>query len=93
MFNLWIYDRRPVCSARMQHGGTVAYCPTASMESAAEGPEMYAVAVREKRVGADDNVLPFQAPQDAASRETQRRGGVNRRYRPKGRGKGPASRD
>lgn len=93
MFNLWIYNRRPVCSARMQHGGSAAYNPAVSAENEDEKPVMYAVAVREQRVGAEDNVLPFQAPQDAALRETQRRGGATRRDRPKGRGKGPAVRD
>ena len=93
MFNLWIYDRRPVCSARMQHGGSAAYNPAVSAENEDEEPVMYVVAVHEQRVGAEDNVLPFQAPQDAALRDTHRRAGATRRHRPKGRGKGPFARD
>jgi len=93
VFNLWIYDRRPVCSARMLHGGSAAYNPAGFAENGSEEPVMYAVAVLEQRVGAEDNVLPFQAPQDAAQRETQRRGGATRRNRPKGRGKGSSTRD
>lgn len=93
MFNLWIYQRRSVCSVRMQHGGSAAYNPAGSFEVQAEQPVMFAVAVREQRAGGEDNVLPFRLPQDAAQRETLRRGGANRRRRPKGRGKGPSSRD
>ena len=93
MFNLWIYHRRPVCSVRMQHGGSSAYNPAGSSENEAEEPVVFAVAVSEQRGGAEDNVLPFCTPQEAAQRENRRRGATNRRNRPKGRGKSPSTRD
>ena len=92
MFNLWIYHRRPACSARMQHGGSAAYHPAGSSENEAEQPVVFAVAVSEQGPSGEDNVLPFLAPQEAAQREARLRGLANRR-RPKGRDKGPASRD
>jgi len=93
VFNLWIYQRRPVCSARMQHGGSAAYNPAVASENQAEKSVMFAVAVSEQRGGGEDNILQFRAPQDAAQRESRLRGTTNRRNRLKGRGKGPSSRD
>lgn len=93
MFNLWIYHRRPFGTVRMQHGGSSAYNPAGSSENEAEEPVVFAVAVSEQRGGAEDNVLPFCTPQEAAQRETHRRGATKRRNRPKGRGKGSSKRD
>lgn len=93
MFNLWIYHRRPACSVRMLHGGSAAFNSAGSLENEAEQPVVYAVAVSEQRGAAEDNVLPFCAPQEAAQREARLRGTTNRRHRLKGRGKGPSSRD
>ena len=93
MFNLWIYQRRSACSVRMQHGGSAAYNPAGSSENEAEEPVMFALAVSEQRASAENNVLPFRAPQDGAQRETRLRGTSNGRRRLKGRGKSPSSRD
>ncbi len=93
MFNLWIYQRRSACSVRMQHGGSAAYNPAGSSQNEAEEPVMLALAVSEQRGPAEDNVLPFRAPQDGAQRETRVRSAANGRRRLKGRGKSPSSRD
>jgi hypothetical protein len=91
VFNLWIYQRRSACSARMQHGGSAAYNPAGMAENEGEQPVMFAIAVSEQRGGGEDNVLPFRAPQDTG--QPRLRGTTNRRNRLKGRGKGPSSRD
>jgi len=86
VFNLWIYQRRSSCSARLQHGGSSVLTPMEGLESAVEWSVARAVA------GADqvtsDNVLPFQSPRDSVSRDPAVPADRKRRGRPKGRGHG-----
>ena len=89
MFNLWIYQRRPACSARMQHGGSASVQPKdENLVDLAERPEARAVVNSAQPAAAESKVLPFRSPLDAGQREglalLDRKG----RSRSKGRGKG-----
>ena len=86
MFNLWIYQRRPACSARMQHSGSSAFTPIEQREEAVAELLAEWIAVNaEQPVQREDNVLPFNAPRDATPREATGRSGRKPRGRPKGR--------
>jgi hypothetical protein len=69
MFNLWIYQRRPACSARMQHGGSSAVQPK---EEDTPTPKEWAaarIAVNAAQSGAAENkVLPFRTPREGLVR-------------------------
>ncbi len=79
MFNLWIYQRRASCLARMQHSGPGAFIPLEKREEAVADLLAEWIAVNaDQPIQRDDNVLPFRAP-----RETAQRG--KPRGRPKGR--------
>jgi len=81
VFNLWIYQRRPACSARMQHSGSSAFTPIEQREEAVAELLAEWIAVNaEQPVQREDNVLPFNAPRDASNRA-----GRKPRGRPKGR--------
>lgn len=70
MFNLWIYQRRPACSARMQHGGSASVQPRE--EAAAVPAERLAerAVVNAAKTGpAENKVLPFRSPGDGLTRE------------------------
>ena len=85
MFSLWIYQRRPACAARMQHGGSSSVLP-AQEEAAEEGLQaLWAVASADPALTQDDNVLPFQSPRETASADSAGRSGRKPRGRPKGR--------
>jgi hypothetical protein len=86
VFNLWIYQRRSSCSARLQHGGSSALTPMEGLESVVEWSVARAVAGIDQ--GPSDNVLPFRSPRDAVSREPAVPADRKRRGRPKGRGHG-----
>lgn len=85
MFNLWIYQRRPACSARMQHGGSASVQPEEEFDvEPVEQPEAR-VAVNSGQAGSVENkVLPFRSPLDAAPRD----GLVRTDRKPHGRSKG-----
>lgn len=86
MFNLWIYQRRPACSARIQHSGSSASTPIEQREEAVAELLAEWIAVNaEQPVHREDNVLPFNAPRDAAPREATGRTDRKPRGRPKGR--------
>jgi len=85
MFNLWIYQRRPACSARMQHGGSASVQPIEEFGvEPAERSEARAV-VNSGQAGVVENkVLPFRSPLDAGARD----GLVRAERKPHGRSKG-----
>ena len=88
MFNLWIYQRRPACSARMQHDGPTSTQPMDEfLAQSAERAEAGAV-ISAAKAAVENKVLPFRSPLDAGQREglalLDRKG----RSRSKGRGKG-----
>lgn len=89
MFNLWIYNRRSACSARMQHGSLVAVQPADMCGVAAGAGQVKAVASAEGATRSEDNVLPFRTPQEAQRDTAQRSGRTGIRGRPKGRGAKP----
>lgn len=69
MFNLWIYQRRPACSARMQHGGSASIQPMEEfLARAAESAEARAVVAAAKAAG-ETKVLPFRTPLDTLPRD------------------------
>ncbi len=69
MFNLWIYQRRPACSARMQHGGSASVQPMEEfLARAAESAEARAVVAAAKAAG-ESKVLPFRSPLDSLPRD------------------------
>jgi len=69
MFNLWIYHRRPACSARMQHGGSGSTQPMEEfLARAAESAEARAVVAAAKAAG-EHKVLPFRTPLDTLPRD------------------------
>jgi hypothetical protein len=69
MFNLWIYQRRPACSARMQHSGSAAVQPIEEfIAQSAERAEARAVIAAAKAAG-ENKVLPFRSPVDAMPRD------------------------
>ena len=86
MFNLWIYQRRSTCSARLQHGGSSALTPMEALEPAVEWSVARAVAGIDQ--GPADNVLPFQSPRETVGRDPAVPADRKRRGRPKGRGHG-----
>ena len=70
MFNLWIYQRRPACSARMQHGGSASVQPREETASApAERLAERAVVNAAKPAPAEHKVLPFRSPGEGLGRE------------------------
>ena len=70
MFNLWIYQRRPACSARMQHGGSASVQPREETAAApAEWSAERAVVNASKASQPENKVLPFRSPSDGLSRE------------------------
>ena len=86
MFNLWIYQRRPACSARLHHSGSSAFTPIEQREEAVAELLAEWIAVNaEQPVQCEDNVLPFNAPRDTAPREANARTNRKPRGRPKGR--------
>lgn len=86
MFNLWIYQRRPACSARIQHSGSSTFTPIEQREEAVAELLAEWIAVNaEQPVQREDNVLPFNSPRDAVSREATGRTDRKPRGRPKGR--------
>ena len=88
MFNLWIYQRRPACSARMQHGGSASVQPQEEfgIETAEESEAR--MAVNSGQAGSVENkVLPFRSPLDAAPRDGILRTDRKSRGRSKGRSK------
>jgi hypothetical protein len=88
MFNLWIYQRRPACSARIQHGGSTAAQP---VDEEASTPKEWAaerIAVNAAQSGpAENKVLPFRTPIDGGSRDGLALGDRKPRGRPNGRSK------
>ena len=86
VFNLWIYQRRSTCSARLQHGGSSALTPMDKLDSAVEWSVARAVVGSDQ--GPSDNVLPFQLPRDTVNRDPVVPADRKRRGRPKGRGHG-----
>jgi hypothetical protein len=89
MFNLWIYQRRPACSARMQHGGSSSVQPREESPSSPKEWAAARVAVNAATSGAAENkVLPFRTPLDGVPREGLVRGGRKPRGRSNGRSKG-----
>lgn len=88
MFNLWIYQRRPACSARMQHGGSASMQPMDEVSAgSAERAEARAVVAAAKSAAAESKVLPFRLPFDAGPRDGLVSADRKRRGRPGGRGK------
>ena len=70
MFNLWIYQRRPACSARMQHGGSSSVQPREETSVAAtEWLTTRAVVNAAKSGPGENKVLPFRSPAEAVARE------------------------
>jgi hypothetical protein len=70
MFNLWIYQRRPACSARMQHGGSASVQPREETAPApAEWAAERAVVNATKASPPENKVLPFRSPGDGLARE------------------------
>jgi len=70
MFNLWIYQRRPACSARMQHGGSSAVQPRDEVNAApTEWSAARAVVNAAKSGPGENKVLPFRSPGDSVARE------------------------
>jgi len=89
MFNLWIYQRRPACSARMQHGGSASVQPMDEfIAQSVERAEARAVVNAAKSGGAENKVLPFRSPFDAAQRDGLVSPDRKRRGRSNGRSKG-----
>lgn len=90
MFNLWIYQRRPACSARMQHGGSASVQPVEENNAqSVEHAEARAVVNAAKAGAAENKVLPFRPPFDGAPREVMATAADRkRRGRPNGRTKG-----
>lgn len=85
MFNLWIYQRRPACSARMQHGGSASVQPIEEfIAQSAERAEARAV-VAASKAAVENKVLPFRSPFDSVPRDglvsadRKRRGRPNKR--------------
>lgn len=88
MFNLWIYQRRPACSARVQHGGSSAVQPREEDPSAPMEWAAARIAVNAAQSGpAENKVLPFRTPIDAVPREGLVRGDRKPRGRSNGRSK------
>jgi hypothetical protein len=88
MFNLWIYHRRPACSARMQHGGSASVQPAGEMDAGhAERTEIRAVVNSGQPAAAENKVLPFRSPLDTGARDGLVRGDRKPRGRSKGRSK------
>jgi hypothetical protein len=88
MFNLWIYHRRPACSARTQHGGSSAAQPRDEVGSAPKEWAAARIAVNAAQSGAAENkVLPFRTPIEGAPREGLVRGDRKPRGRSNGRSK------
>jgi len=87
MFNLWIYQRRPACSARMQHGGSSAVQPREEGSTPKEWAAAR-IAVNAAQAGpAENKVLPFRTPIDGVPREGLVRGDRKPRGRSNGRSK------
>ena len=88
MFNLWIYQRRSACSARMDHGGSSSATPTEGMVLAAEELVLAkAVATADQAQLPEDNVLPFRGSWEGAPRDGAAHLDRKPRGRPKGRSK------
>jgi hypothetical protein len=88
MFNLWIYQRRPACSARMQHGGSASVQPMSEMDAEhAEHAEARAVVNSSQSGTVENKVLPFRSPLDGVARDGLVRGDRKPRGRSKGRSK------
>jgi hypothetical protein len=86
VFNLWIYQRRPSCSGRIQHSGSSTFTPIEKREEAVAELLAEWIAVNaEQPVHREDNVLPFNSPRDGAPREATGRTDRKPRGRPKGR--------
>lgn len=89
MFNLWIYHRRPACSARMQHGGSSSVQPREEpVASPKEWSAARAVVNAGKSSPAENKVLPFRSPGDGGSREGLALADRKPRGRSNGRNKG-----
>ena len=88
MFNLWIYQRRPACSARMQHGGSGSIQPMdETVLEPVEQSEARAVVNSAQSPAVESKVLPFRSPPEGAPRESVAR---SERSKPRGRSKGRA---
>lgn len=69
MFNLWIYQRRPACSARMQHDGPTSTQPMDEfLAQSTERAEARAV-ISAAKAAVENKVLPFRAPLEGVTRE------------------------
>jgi hypothetical protein len=89
MFNLWIYQRRPACSARMQHGGSASVQPEEEFGASPLEESEARVAVNSGQAASVENkVLPFRSPIEAQPRDGLVRTDRKHRGRSKGRPKG-----
>lgn len=89
MFNLWIYQRRPACSARMQHGGSASVQPEEEFGvEPVEQPRARVAAISGQAGSVENKVLPFRSPIEAAPREGLVRADRKPHGRTKGRPKG-----